>query len=315
MRKVVMAGLAVALVTSFSAVALADGDGWTVDLEVAKKQAQADGKTILMEFTGSDWCPPCKALKANVFDTEVFKTEAPKSFALLKLDNPNDKSKQTEAEIAQYKELSTKYAIRGVPTVMLADEQGRPFAQFVGYGGDSPEDYLKKLNEGLTVRKTRDDFMAKAAKAEGVEKAKLLAQALEPIESAIVLTAYRDQVDQIVAADANNEAGLKDKFAGMIRSQEIKAKLDAMMQANAGKEPAEMIAAIDEFLRKESPEGEGLQQALYFKGAMQFRTDKEAAKGSLEAALKAAPETEMAGQIKQILARVFSAPENKDGDK
>src|SRR5262245_9374441 len=72
---------------------------WMVDLEAAKMVAAKEGKDILMEFTGSDWCPPCKALKRKVFDTEAFQTEAPKHFVLVKLDNPRDKSKQTDKEI------------------------------------------------------------------------------------------------------------------------------------------------------------------------------------------------------------------------
>ena len=77
--------------------------GWLVDFEKAKAQAAKEEKSILMEFTGSDWCPPCKALHKNVLIKDVFKQEMPKHFILLKLDNPRDKSKQTPEEIAQYK--------------------------------------------------------------------------------------------------------------------------------------------------------------------------------------------------------------------
>ena len=37
----------------------------------------------------------------SVLDTDLFKKRAPEKFILLKLDNPNDKSKQTPAEIAR----------------------------------------------------------------------------------------------------------------------------------------------------------------------------------------------------------------------
>ena len=70
-------------------------DGWLVDFEKAKAQAAKEGKSILMEFTGSDWCPPCIQLEKNVLSQEAFKTGAPKNFILLKLDSPRDKSKQT----------------------------------------------------------------------------------------------------------------------------------------------------------------------------------------------------------------------------
>ena len=35
--------------------------GWLVDFAKAKAQCAKEGKPILMEFTGSDWCPPCMA--------------------------------------------------------------------------------------------------------------------------------------------------------------------------------------------------------------------------------------------------------------
>ena len=57
--------LAVMISTLFVSTAVAE-EGWLVDFEKAKAQAAKEGKPILMEFTGSDWCPPCKALHKNV---------------------------------------------------------------------------------------------------------------------------------------------------------------------------------------------------------------------------------------------------------
>jgi len=36
---------------------------WLTDLEEAKKESATSNKPILIYFTGSDWCPPCKMLK------------------------------------------------------------------------------------------------------------------------------------------------------------------------------------------------------------------------------------------------------------
>ena len=107
--------------------------GWLVDFAKAKAQSAKEGKPILMEFTGSDWCPPCIALHDNVLTSDVFKEQMPKKFILLKLDNPNDKSKQTPAEIAQYKKLSAEYKVEGVPTIIVADATGKEQHRQVGY--------------------------------------------------------------------------------------------------------------------------------------------------------------------------------------
>ena len=37
----------------------AGGEGWTHDLPAAKATAAKDKKDLLLDFTGSDWCPPC----------------------------------------------------------------------------------------------------------------------------------------------------------------------------------------------------------------------------------------------------------------
>ena len=99
--------------------------GWLVDFAKAKAQSAKEGKPILMEFTGSDWCPPCIALHDNVLTSDVFKQQIPKKFILFKLDNPRDKSKQTPGEIAQYKKLSAEYKITGEPTIIVADAAGK----------------------------------------------------------------------------------------------------------------------------------------------------------------------------------------------
>ena len=45
-------------------------EGWLTDYEAAKKQAAKEGKDILMDFTGSDWCGWCKLMDKGVFAQE-----------------------------------------------------------------------------------------------------------------------------------------------------------------------------------------------------------------------------------------------------
>lgn len=126
--------------------AIAVEEGWLVDFEKAKTQSAKEGKPIMMEFTGSDWCPPCKALHKNVLTSKVFKEKMPAKFILLKLDNPRDKSKQTPEEIAQYQKLSKEYKIKGVPTVIIADAKGTEKHRQVGYSSkQSAEDWVGKM--------------------------------------------------------------------------------------------------------------------------------------------------------------------------
>ena len=292
-----------AAILSLTVAAQAD-EGWVVDFEKAKAQAAKEGKSILMEFTGSDWCPPCKSLHANVLSKDVFKTEMPKNFVLLKLDSPRDKSKQTPEEIEQYKVLSAKYGIQGVPTIFLADAKGRPYYQTVGYSGDPADQYVANLKEQLGTLAKRDAAFAKAEKASGAEKAKLLAEGLSLVDDEMALKTYGDVVSEIIELDANNKAGLKAKFAGLKNSVGFKAELEATMRSNRG-EPEDILAAIDKLIVEKKPTGAALQEALFYKGSIHFQTDKGKAKELLLEAKELAPKSETGKRIDGILERFF----------
>ena len=82
--------------------------GWLTDYNSAQKLAKKTNSNILMYFTGSDWCSPCKALKKDLFDTEQFK-EVAKDYVLLYVDLPRKKERLTAEEIKQNNELLTQW--------------------------------------------------------------------------------------------------------------------------------------------------------------------------------------------------------------
>jgi thioredoxin-related protein len=284
-------------------------EGWLVDFQKAREQAAAEGKDILMEFTGSDWCPPCKALKARVFDTEVFQKTAPEHFVLLKLDNPNDKSHQSPEEIAQYRKLSTEFKITGVPTIILADPDGRPFAKIVGYGGDAAEDYVQQLTDQKQKREERDAAFAEAERADRLERARWLDKAVSVVDAELAVAQYGDVIDQILQLDSDNEAQLKAKYEGLLQAEKIREALLELRRSAAADGPEATIKKIDELVTTLQPSGEALQEVLFMKGSLQFLQDQQASKATLEAAVKVAPDSRLARQIQQILATRFARGE------
>jgi thioredoxin-related protein len=281
-------------------------EGWLVDFEEAKKLSKETGKPILMEFTGSDWCPPCKALHKAVLSQDVFKTEVPKSYILLKLDNPRDKSHQTDAEKKQYPVLAKKYGVRGVPTVMLVDDEGKPFHQQVGFGGDKAEKWVADIVAKSEIRAKRDSALEKAAAASGVEKAKLLDEAINLIDVKLAVATYGDVVAQIIELDEENEAGLKAKYVGLQNNVKFEEEMQGVMQASRGAAPEETAGKLGELVAKYKPSGEPLQMALYYQGFFTMRAgDKEKAKVLMEKAVAAAPDSRNSLQIKQIISQQF----------
>ena len=61
---------------------------WYTNLEEAVKIATVNQKSILVDFTGSDWCIWCHRLDDEVFSKKEFSDWAKKNLVLVKLDFP-----------------------------------------------------------------------------------------------------------------------------------------------------------------------------------------------------------------------------------
>ena len=120
---------------------------WNGNLEKAVEQAKKENKTVLVNFTGSDWCIWCKRLSSEVFQQKEFEEYAKKSLVLVILDFPKD-IEQTQ-EIKEYNNtLAQKYGIQGFPTILLIDGQGKLVAQ-TGYQPGGAAKYVEHLKSYL----------------------------------------------------------------------------------------------------------------------------------------------------------------------
>ena len=140
-------GVAALSATAFAAAL----DGWSSDLTKAFEKAKAEKKCLLVEFTGSDWCPPCMAMRKNVFSKKEFVTAASKKYILVELDFP----KGDKALADKNQPLAQKYKIEGFPTVILFSPEGKEFTRFFASQFPKTEDFLKHLDEAL-VKKDLD---------------------------------------------------------------------------------------------------------------------------------------------------------------
>ena len=115
---------------------------WLTDLAKAQAKAKQENKAVLMDFTGSDWCPPCKALHKNVLSTEAFAEYAKKNLVLMEVDFPKGKAQPEELKQAN-KKLAQKYGIEGYPTMILLSSEGKELKRSVGYSGKRPRSTSK----------------------------------------------------------------------------------------------------------------------------------------------------------------------------
>ena len=117
---------------------------WLTDLDAAKAQGVKENKPVLVDFTGSDWCPPCKALHKAVFESPEFAAVASR-YVLVELDFPRNKPQTPELK-AKNREWQQKYTVNSFPTVLLLDaKSGDVFGRVAGFGGQSAKEYLAKL--------------------------------------------------------------------------------------------------------------------------------------------------------------------------
>jgi thioredoxin-related protein len=123
---------------------------WMNDLEAAKAKAAREQKPLLIEFTGSKWCPPCQTLHAKVLTTPEFAAFS-QNLVLVSLDYPpfNERTPEkvrANSALARLMAIKEKYDVPGFPTMLLYSADGKQIAKIVGYGGERPKDYLAKLN-------------------------------------------------------------------------------------------------------------------------------------------------------------------------
>ena len=288
------------------AVTMAAGKGWVDNVEEAVKTAQNEKKDLLLDFTGSDWCPPCMALNREVLSTESFISEWSKDFVLVELDFPNNKPQSDEIK-RMNNEWNQRFNIRGYPTIILADSSGLPYAQTVGYGG-GPEAWQANLKKARELKTKRDEAFARAEKAQGIEKAKALDEGLSVLDPAIV-PAYEKQVDEIIALDADNSAGLKEKYQAIKderenakKQGEVIAFLQPLRELAEKGDHDGALKLVDEAITKFQPKGELLQQLHLVKFQIQMAAQNpKAALQELDKAIAVAPNSELSqGRLQAI---------------
>ena len=129
----------------------AAGKGWLTNIDEAMKLSEKTGKPILLEFAGSDWCPPCMRLKKEVFDKKEFKDFAKENLILVLADFPRS-SNMSQQQKKHNSKLATKYKIRYFPTVLLLDSKGKVIFT-TGYERGGAKKYVAMLKSKLPAKK------------------------------------------------------------------------------------------------------------------------------------------------------------------
>lgn len=118
---------------------------WLTDLPKAQEKAKAEKKLVLMDFTGSDWCPWCVKLHKEVFSQTEFVEYAQKNLVPVEIDFPRKKEQSADLKAANQK-LQQQYKIEGYPTVIVLDANGKKVGE-LGYMQGGPKAFIAELDK------------------------------------------------------------------------------------------------------------------------------------------------------------------------
>ena len=107
---------------------------WAEDLPAALERARVEGKPVLVNFY-ADWCVWCKRLESTTLRDNDVKTLLRDQVIPLSLDVDGNGQ-----------ELSNKYRVDGLPTILVLDGDGREIGRIPGYM--PPTGFLERV-EGI----------------------------------------------------------------------------------------------------------------------------------------------------------------------
>lgn len=117
---------------------------WITNLEEAKKNAIKNNKYILIEFSGSDWCPPCKRLNEEVFLTDEWKSWSKNNVVCVLIDSPLKGLDPSDLKYNQ--KIAKLYDIKYFPTIVITDKEGNEKFR-TGYIPGGVSVFINQLNK------------------------------------------------------------------------------------------------------------------------------------------------------------------------
>lgn len=263
------------------------------DFAGAMAKAKASGKLALIDFS-APWCPSCVRLEQEIFDTAEFKS-ATKNFIKLKVD----------LDYFENSVLAEKYAVRGIPTVLVVDPGQEEVARLLDYHGlevwkgffdsvaadPAPLRVLKEkaIDDASRLRLGRRLFYAdRAAEAVGPLE-KIVPHPKEYLDAKVAGAEKADKPAQIkvyrdaIATEPNSTRSItwRTKLIGVLDNPEDKKTVFAEGLQVADRlltDPAEMKLALGTDTTGEFTGFERLMLAIYRADLIEAYETKDDAK-------------------------------------
>lgn len=142
---------------------------WEDDFSVAAKRAMREGKPMLVWFTDSMTSPGCKALSAELFESQGFPQWAGEHFVRLRVDSRTrvkddnlsiDESTTKEINQRNYvTDMKRRFKVLGNPTLLIVNPGGEVIGRYKGYKSGQAEFTWGLLRQGeVASRKSLGDW-------------------------------------------------------------------------------------------------------------------------------------------------------------
>ena len=193
-------------------------------MEEACRVASERHLDILRLFTGDDWCPACQHLESTILSRPEWGRAMRGRVVLVREPLPGYRPEGAELlAVEQRRAAMRQMNVNGVPTAVLTDERGLPYACVSG-SDVSVQAYLSRVREALSRRIPRDAALARAQSCEGLERAAALIEALEQVPTGL-RGCYSTWQDEINRLDPQNRLGHTVQRPVVRSAEELEALL------------------------------------------------------------------------------------------
>jgi len=121
--------------------------------EDAKKQSKEEKKLLVLHFTGTTWCPPCKFLDGKILHTKEFAKFAKENLVIVEMDFARNGKPSNEKFADEYKKLAEEFSIRSFPTMIFINPQNDKQEIMKGVAAKDVKSFIKYIKD---IRKRLD---------------------------------------------------------------------------------------------------------------------------------------------------------------
>ena len=268
-------------------------------IELAGKEK----KDLMMILTGSSWSEKSKKFNQEIIGSEGFKAFTSEKYVTVVFELPL----RYEDAHPDVFEIQKKYQFRQLPTIILTDQEGRPYA-YTGVKEGGLEPYLEHLAELHSLRIERDRLLTQAGEKEDAQRVNLLVQALQSLPQMIVPIFYEAELQLIEKADPT---GRDDYVPSIRRSQALAKEREGYNALFREKKYDEIFKKAKDEASKKT--GEDAQRLLLY--AIRSLADQEKydeASALVKEMAKLDPQSELGKREERYLTMLNNAKERKN---